>query len=67
MKIYNMDGTTKELNEDQYEVITFKAGDITSMKNIKNGVNLYFKDGTVKFIDNAKTDGMTLEFELNSK
>ncbi|MET3505501.1 hypothetical protein [Halalkalibacter oceani] len=65
MRIYNKDGTHRVLSEDEVDIITITPDSINKVENYKNGVNIYFKDGTFKFIDKAKTDGIgiTLNYE----
>lgn len=63
VKIYNRDGTYKEYDEDEVEVITITSDNIKEIKNYRDGVNIYFKDGTIKFLNNANTDGFSIIFE----
>lgn len=60
VRIYNRDGSCREYSEDEVDVITITADNIAAMKNHNNGVNIIFKDGSIKFIDNAETDGISL-------
>lgn len=60
MRVYNQDGTYKDYSEDEVDTITITSENIVKMKNYKNGVNIIFKDGSIKFIDNAETDGYVL-------
>lgn len=62
VKIYKQDGTYKEYSEDEVEVITITSDNLKRIESYKNGVNVYFKDGTIKFINNAKTDGYSITF-----
>lgn len=61
-RIYNTDGNYKDYSDDEVEIITITSDNIHRLDNYKDGVNIYFKDGTVKFIDDAKTDGESVTF-----
>lgn len=43
MRIYNIDGSYKEVSEDQVEIININFEDVLKLEKYKYGVNVHFK------------------------
>lgn len=64
MRIYTKDGTYKEVDDTDVEVINIKSEDIHALVQVSTGVDIIMKDGSIKHIANAKTDGFQIEIEV---
>lgn len=64
MKIYNKDRTFKEVDDKSVKVINIKPEDIFSLVQVSTGVDIIMKDGSIKHIPNAKTDGNQVVFSV---
>jgi len=57
--IYQKNGSVKHLNKNEIKINSENA---YRLENYNTGVNIHFTDGSVKFINNASTDGVSVEF-----
>jgi len=62
VRIFYKDGTYKDLSKDEVTVIKFDSDNFYKMDNYNNGVNVYFKDGNVEYINNAECNRDSITF-----
>lgn len=60
MIIYNKDGSTKEIDEEKVQVINLSSDTIYRIYNFLDGVKIEYKNSKDIFIENATTDGVSI-------
>lgn len=65
--VYQKDGTVRYYSEDEIDVIIINSDNVSKLSDYNDGINIYFRDGSVMFVSNATTDGISIEFESKDK